>query len=112
MRRLIINKYTLASLSLNMALLAVGIYQRGGPREFHFIYEPLAIQLHLLINIPAVIVADRAARPFVTNAPSVSIMGIPTMEFVVFVFASALQWIIIGGIAQFLKLRKSGSSLP
>lgn len=82
----------------NAVLLLWGMYDKGiGHRGFHLVYEPLAIQLFVLLNLPAIFVSETildiaATRPEVTSTTT----HIDNLTFFSLLPWVCIQWLLLG----------------
>ena len=103
LKTLFTNRFGIIGIVFNLGLLLIGMFQRGfGYRGFHLYYEPLPIQLFVLLNFGPILLADAISQyHYPTVGMSSSMNWIGNFQFTVSVIFSVLQWIFIGGILAF-----------
>lgn len=108
MKTLFLNRFGLTGLAANTFLLLWGVFDRGfGDRSFHFYYDPLPIKILTVVNLPALAAADSLnAAVFPATALASSMLTISNFHFAAFLFFCVCQWVLIGGLLQFITARK------
>ena len=87
---------------VNVVLVAWGIIAKGGDfQSFHFTYEPLAVQIVALINLPAITLAESFNALLFAPVPSGSTMLHFSHSQMLFVaLFTTLQWLAAGFVVQ------------
>lgn len=84
----------------NAALLVWGAYEKGigTVRYFHFYHEPWAIQLFVLLNIPAILISGVISSLVTTysSPPNSYYVQIDNFLFFSMVICACLQWLMLG----------------
>lgn len=75
--------------------------------QIHPYYEPLLLNILLVLNLPAIAVSERLTTP-----PSFT-EGYQAKDIVIFIAFISIQWLIIGCIIKFLRdfLRNGNSGI-
>ena len=83
---------------LNFLLTILGlVFKEFDYSYFHFTYEPIAIKILSLINLPAIILGGLVGMFFdSSNDSQPTFVIITDAEFLSIVIFSILQWLIIG----------------
>ena len=97
LRTFFTNRFGLVGVAANMALLIVGLFEKGfGDRTFHFYYEPLSIKIFVFLNIPAIFASDLLTVALYPTKATSSMIVISNFEFFTTVVFSILQWLLFG----------------
>lgn len=96
-----LNKVTLFTVLIHWTIVIIAFYIRGGWNlQIHFYYEPLLSKILLLLNLPAITIAESLSMPLNTLIAE----NYPLKTTVIFVLSITVQWVLIGYVINKLFL--------
>ena len=92
------NRISLSAVFLNFILAIWGLSEKGWSYDsFHFIYEPVAIKILTIINIPAIAIGELLANQLFPS-PFQQVGYVENSEMIFIVIFSIFQWLLFGYI--------------
>ncbi len=94
----------------NIVLWAVALYirRKGGAHDFHFIYEPILVQILLVLNLPALLFAGVLLIPLVYFGLGVTPNETNSWyEYFLALLCASLQWGLIGCLIEKILSRQN-----
>lgn len=102
LRETIFNRVTLFTVLIHWILVIIAFYERGWSRDIHFTYEPWVSLIILLLDLPAITIAESISIPLNTLIQE----NYPLNGVLVFVLIISAQWLMIGCMIKQLFLHR------
>ena len=98
------NSIGISAVFINFFFAIWGLYEKGWDyRSFHYVYEPLSIQLLTVINLFAISLAESLDRKFFpTESSQFGYVRCSDFEMILIVIFTIFQWLLIGYVLSFL----------